>query len=39
MQRYIALQKIVESGSFSRAAEILGYTQSGISQMISSLEG
>ena len=38
MQRYIALQKIVESGSFSRAAEILGYTQSGISQMISSLE-
>ena len=38
MQRYIALQKIVESGSFSRAAEIWGYTQSGISQMISSLE-
>ncbi|WP_455620211.1 LysR family transcriptional regulator [Eisenbergiella sp.] len=38
MQRYIALQKIVESGSFSKAAEILGYTQSGISQMISSLE-
>lgn len=38
MQRYIALQKIVELGSFSKAAEILGYTQSGISQMISSLE-
>lgn len=38
MNRYIALQKIVELGSFSKAAEALGYTQSAMSQMISSLE-
>lgn len=38
MNRYLALQKIVELGSFSRAAEALGYTQSAVSQMISSLE-
>ncbi len=38
MHRYLALQKIVEMGSFSKAAEFLGYTQSGISQMIASLE-
>ena len=38
MNRYIALQKIVETGSFTRAAEALGYTQSAMSQMIASLE-
>lgn len=38
MNRYIALQKIVELGSFSKAAEALGYTQSSMSQMIASLE-
>lgn len=38
MNRYIALQKIVELGSFTKAADILGYTQPAISQMISSLE-
>lgn len=38
MNRYIALQKIVEFGSFSKAAEVMGYSQSAISQMISSLE-
>lgn len=38
MNRYIALQKIVELGSFSRAAEALGYSQSAMSQMITSLE-
>jgi len=38
MKRYIALQKIIETGSFSRAAEMLGYTQSALSQMITSLE-
>lgn len=32
------MQKIVEVGSFTKAAEALGYTQSGISQMIASLE-
>lgn len=38
MNRYIALQKIVETGGFTKAAEALGYTQSAISQMIASLE-
>ena len=38
MNRYIALQKIVELGSFSKAAEAMGYTQSAMSQMITSLE-
>ena len=38
MNRYIALQKIVEVGSFTKAAKALGYTQSSISQMIASLE-
>lgn len=38
MNRYIALQKIVELKSFTKAAEELGYTQSSVSQMIASLE-
>lgn len=38
MNRYIALQKIIETGSFTKAAETLGYTQSSISQMVASLE-
>ena len=38
MQRYIALQKIVELGSFSKAASACCCTQSAISQMVSSLE-
>ena len=38
MKRLIALQKIVELGSFTKAAEKLGYTQSAVSQMIASLE-
>ena len=38
MHRYIALQKIVELGSFAKAADSLGYTQSALSQTISSLE-
>ena len=38
MNRYTALQKIVELGSFSKAAAALGYTQSSMSQMIASLE-
>lgn len=38
MKRYLALKKIIELGSFSKAAESLGYTQSATSQMISSLE-
>lgn len=38
MNRFIALQKIVETGSFTKAAQSLGYTQPAISQMIASLE-
>ncbi len=38
MNRYIALQNIVELGSFSKAAEKMGYSQSALSQMLSSLE-
>lgn len=38
MNRYIAFCKVIELGSFTRAADTLGYTQSGISQMIRSLE-
>lgn len=38
MNRYIALLKIVEATSFTKAAEILGYTQPALSQMIASLE-
>lgn len=38
MQRYIALLKVIEVGSFTKAAELLGYTQPALSQMIASLE-
>lgn len=38
MNRYYAFLKVVETGSFTRAAEILGYTQPAMSQMIASLE-
>ena len=38
MQRLQALQKIIELGSFTKAADALGFTQSSISQMIASLE-
>lgn len=38
MKRYIALQKIVEIGSFAKAAEVMGYTQPALSQAIASLE-
>ena len=38
MNRYIALQKVVEVGSFTKASELLGYTQPALSQMIASLE-
>lgn len=38
MNRYLALQKIIELGSFTKAAEALGYSQSSVSQMIASLE-
>ena len=38
MERYAALLKILEVGSFTKAAELLGYTQPALSQMIASLE-
>lgn len=38
LQKYMALIKTVECGSFTKAAEILSYSQSGISRMINDLE-
>jgi len=38
IQKYFAFVKTVECGSFSKAAEILSYSQSGISRMIHDLE-
>jgi DNA-binding transcriptional LysR family regulator len=38
IQKYIAFVKVAEFGSFTKAAEVLDYTQSGISRMINDLE-
>ena len=38
IQKYEAFIKTVETGSLTKAAEALGYTQSGISHMLNSLE-
>lgn len=38
MEKYIAFLKVTEIGSFTKAAELLGYTQPALSQMIASLE-
>lgn len=38
LQKYMAFVKTVECGSFTKAAEILNYSQSGISRMIHDLE-
>ncbi len=38
VQKYLSFVKTVEYGSFTKAAEILNYTQSGISRMIADLE-
>ena len=38
LQKYLAFVKTVEYGSFTRAAEILSYSQSSISRMIADLE-
>lgn len=38
IQKYMAFIKAVEYGSFTKAAEVLNYTQSGISRMINDLE-
>lgn len=36
--QYEAFVKITETGSFTKAAESMGYTQSAVSQMIKTLE-
>ena len=38
IQKYMAFVKTVEYGSFTKAAEMLSYSQSGISRMIKDLE-
>lgn len=38
IQKYMALIKTIEYGSFTKAAEALSYSQSGISRMINDLE-
>lgn len=38
LQKYMALLKTVEYGSFTKAAESLGFTQSSVSKMIADLE-
>ena len=38
IQKYMAFVKTVECGSFTKAAEQLSYSQSGISRMINDLE-
>lgn len=38
IQKYLAFVKTVEYGSFTKAAELLNYSQSGISRMIQDLE-
>lgn len=38
VQKYLAFVKTVECGSFTKAAELLSYSQSGISRMIGDLE-
>lgn len=38
MNRYMTFLKVLETGSFSKTAEELGYTESVVSQMIVSLE-
>lgn len=36
--KYITFVKVVETGSFTRAAELLSYTQSSVSKMVADLE-
>jgi len=38
IQKYLAFIKTVECGSFTKAAELLNYTQSAVSRMINDLE-
>ena len=38
MTSYEAFVRVTETGSFTKAAKSMGYTQSAVSQMIKSLE-
>lgn len=38
MNRYDILLQVIEKGSFTKAADTLGYTQSAVSQMVQSIE-
>ena len=38
MHRYKAFLKVAEVGSFTKAAKLLGYTQTALSQMMTPLE-
>ena len=38
MNKFKVLLKVVELGSLTKAAEVMGFTQSGVSHMINSLE-
>ena len=38
LQKYLAFVKTVEYGSFTKAAEMLNYSQSGVRRMIDDLE-
>jgi len=38
MSRFTLFQKVIETGSFTAAAEAMGYTQSAVSQAVRSLE-
>lgn len=38
LQKYMSFVKAVEYGSFTKAGEMLSYSQSGISRMIHDLE-
>ncbi len=38
IQKYMAFLKTVEHGSFTKAAEVLSYSQSGVSRMVQDLE-
>ena len=38
LQQIMYFQRVARSGSFTKAAELLGYTQPALSQMMTSLE-